>query len=604
MRRWGTALLAIVLLVAGCDKDSSSSAGSSPEKQQVDTLRALPFGDAAQGVVNDVLARAGVGLHEDNAEVTTGQPVRVTRWQARNLAVDAANGGGVPGDALNALAPVPQGAPPVPYLVAAWVTSYDSPSARFARELMGEQDWKHADTVLFPNLVITLFLADALKDVKAPAEPKAQSMALAGMAAAGVCSFAAGFIQHAIVDVAQALKVNTGGGGFFGFLGKIWNVAVDLAAGAVQGLLKTFAKPVVDLIADGFGVVATILQLSSLLTNWRADLKPEPSHNRFGVDSEVITGQFQLAVTQNQPPIPDFIVECAGAVNVDLRDAGSAAGSKVTWTQQNFGRGDLSTRMSADDALSPDKTARYRYQTGQESSELAKSPDTESPALLVKGSVQRNDIQKTRELFTKLLFDQLPSQLHGIVESLAKPLLDAADSKLASITAVNASARTFITYHVPEKKTPTPPPNGAGSGGNGKKAVWPQVCPDVGVITRASPRPGINAGPWEFDGPILPEKLTPPGGKTCGYSAWLGQKDPVTGFQTAEQIGIFLYLDNEPMPAGARAVTIAGTDRAWFEGPLKVIVGGHSMGISITIREGEDPEATMVAVAKEVLGVS
>lgn len=605
------ALMAMVLLTgtAGCSgttKNGSTSSAVPNDDRQITVLRAEPFGDQALGVVNDVLARSGVGVNDNGGEVTTHTTMRLTRWQVRNLAIEAANGGGVPAEELSAAVPVPADAPPLPYLIAAWIKTYDSPGARFSRALMGDQDWTHADRAVFPGLVLTLFTADAVAGAGHPtASSGTQSTAPAAMTLpGGPCTFAATFIQTAIADVAAALKTDTSGGGFGGFLGKIWNVAVDLAATAVKGLISAVTKPVVDAMADAFGVVATIVQVTSFLTEWRAELKPDPTHTRFGVDSEQVDGRFQLAVTQDQTAWPDVVLDCARAVNVDLLAIGSAAGSPVSWTAQNTGRADLSARISADDKLAQDKTASYRYQTGQESSQTATSPDTESFALVVTASVQRQDVRKTRELFTKLLLENIPDPIRGIVTRLAQPLLDQADTRLAALTAVTASARTFITFHTPTKATPTAPPTAGGSTPSiGRRATMPTNCPGPDLITRASPRPSTGeSGPWGFDGDILPSKALG-GAKTCGYSASLGPKDPATGFQTAEQIGIFLDADPDPMAfPRTDPVTIPGADQAWWnDGALYVVIGGRGLVITVQIRVTEDQKATAIRVANAML---
>lgn len=42
------------------------------------------------------------------------------------------------------------------------------------------------------------------------------------------------------------------------FLGRVWNPAVDLAAGLIRGLIDTVTRPVVNLMVQVFGLVATI----------------------------------------------------------------------------------------------------------------------------------------------------------------------------------------------------------------------------------------------------------------------------------------------------------------------------------------------------------
>jgi hypothetical protein len=72
-------------------------------------------------------------------------------------------------------------------------------------------------------------------------------------------------------------------------------------------------------------------------------------------------------------------------------------------------------------------------------------------------SVHRNDIEKVRTLFKELVFDQLPSSIRGIVESIAGPILDAATNHLTSITDVRATGYVAITFHG-EKPPPQPTP--------------------------------------------------------------------------------------------------------------------------------------------------
>jgi hypothetical protein len=157
----------------------------------------------------------------------------------------------------------------------------------------------------------------------------------------------------------------------------------------------------------------------------------------------------------------------------------------VTWTERNAGRADLSTRVGADAELAKDKTADYRYRTGQESAELAKSPDTETSALFVSATLHRNDVDKAQALIEKLVFDQLPSKIAGIVQALAKPYLDAVKARVAALTDLVTTASVYITYHVAAASPSVVPSAGAVSAGAlGKTAVWPKTCPS----TRSSPR--------------------------------------------------------------------------------------------------------------------
>lgn len=327
---------AALVLTACVPVDSGSGSGEAEGAQGlVDRLRALPFGDDAIEAVDEVLEDAGA-LVQDEWDPGASEVVRVTAWQRVNLAAEAANGGGPTGAELEGIVPVPEGSPPVAYLVAAWALEFGSPGAEFSRALLGEQDYTRSDRVIFPMLVITLFLADAASDIDASTlevatarsagtiEPVVASAPAAFAVVAGVCNAVSNFVQNAIATVANAVKVSAENGGILGFLGKIWNAAVDLVAGVVAGLIDFVTRPIVGAIVTVFSAIETIRQVSTLILEWRATLTLEPDANRFGIDGEVVTGDMTVKVQDNRIPIRPFIVDWPGAF--DLRNAGSASG--------------------------------------------------------------------------------------------------------------------------------------------------------------------------------------------------------------------------------------------------------------------------------------
>jgi hypothetical protein len=472
----------VVLGVSGCvpstTPESDSSAIDAGALKSVAELRSLPFDESSVAIVSHALTDAGVAI-ADAWDDTAHEIIRITPWQVQNMAAEAANGGGVTGAELVEMAPTPDGAPPIGYLISAWATTYDSDAARLAHAVLGDQDFHHPESILFPSLVTTLFLAGATADYDASEYPIAGAMGpVLGTAvtasfqqpqAAGLCSTVASFIQHAIATVVNALKVDTSKGGVFGFLGRIWNAAVDLAAGLVKGLLEAVTRPVVQLMVNIFGVIETIRQVSSYLLVWRATLVPKPETNVFGVDDNKVHGRLTLTVLDNRLPIPEPVLDCAEVFGVNLRDAGSATGSKVTWSPTNIARPDLSRLDSAEDVLDRNQIAQYDYFTGQESSSLAKGEEHAGLLKLV-AAVHRNDIEKVRQLFTALVFDQVPSSIRGIVESIAGPILDAATNHLTSLTDVRATGYVAITFHSEPPSNPpmagatSPPAPGSATG--------------------------------------------------------------------------------------------------------------------------------------------
>jgi hypothetical protein len=449
--------LGAILALSGCvpsESDDAEFPAIDPAALKlVEQLRSLPFDAASVGIATDTLESAGVAI-DDVWDPAAKEVVRITPWQTQNMAVEAANGGGVSGAELEAISPAPEGAAPIGYIISAWAIDYDSDAARFAHALLGEQDFHHPETILFPSLVTSLFLADATAGMDATDHPIEQSLGgadftispVAFRAAAGPCSAVANFIQNAIATVFNALTVDTSGGGLLGFLGKIWNTVVNLAFNFVLGLVKIVTQPIVNLIVTVLSAVETIRQVSTFLMAWRSTLVPKPETNRFGIDDERVTGVVSLTVLDNRLPIPDAVIDCADQFKVDLRNAGSAAGSAVAWTATNMARADLSVVDTASAVLDKDQKAEYHYFTGQESAKTAKG-DEHAGLLKLVSSVHRNDIELVRKLFTNLVFDQLPPSIKGIVESIAGPILTAATNHLTSITDVRATGYVAITFH-------------------------------------------------------------------------------------------------------------------------------------------------------------
>lgn len=572
-RRSVTLVVAAVLLVAGCGRATSPGL----EAEHVDTLRRLPISEAAVAVVTDVLTSAGVAV-VDAASPDSTTPVQVADWQVRNLAVEAANGGGVDGQTLNELAPVPDGAPPMAFLLAAWITTYDSAGARFSRELLGEQDWRRAHEVTFPQLVITLFLADATADAgRADATAYAGlATAYAGLAAttsagraetrdntapdtgraevrddaaarivgpvragtvsddavlavaqrspAGPCTTATSFIQNAIATVANALKVNASGGGLFEFLGRIWNTAVDLAAAVVTGLIEAVTRPVVNLLVDVFGVVAVIAQVSSFLTHWRVTGTPDPEENAFGVIPDVVTGSIRIAVADQQLPIPPLVVDCAAAFGVDLTEIG-AVGSGVEWVERPIGRPDLAVRVAADTVIDRDRSATYVYQTGLETPELARSPKERAGLLQVRASIARADFEQIRRLFAQLLLDQIPERIRPLVEPIARPIVDAVTRHLSAISDVRSTTYVAVIYHEEPDPEPAPPGNAQPGGQSGRQPGGPPpgaAPPGDGAPTAPDVPIPDSCPPAEALGYSTEPVITPwdSGATHCQYSVF------------------------------------------------------------------------------------
>lgn len=606
-------VVAVLVVGSGCARSGTDQEGPGsgavlealpvdPRAQSVvDELRALPFDESKLQLIGGLLAEAGVGVYPDDA-VDGSEPVRLSEWQVGNLAAEAANGGGVTGETLRELAPMPPGAPPISYLLAAWVVAYPSPSAGFARALMGEQVWERADQIVFPKLLLTLFVADAAAagphgyqpDQPDQRQGQAAALRLASVVSAtqaGVCSAASSFIQQAIASVAEALKVDTSGGGLLGFLGSIWNFAVDLAAGVVRGLVKAFQDLAVGLLVDAFALVAVVQEVYSYVVEWRADLVAVPEENRFGVGDEVVTGELELQVVDNQLPVPALVLDCAKVFGVDMTRLGSAEGATVDWDfyLPTVARPDLATPTSSDPVLSEHRNAFFRCQTGQEPAELAAGGEETRRADLfrLKATARRDDLEKIRQLLTSLVLDRLPAAIADVVRSLADPLFKAVTDRLGDLVDPDSTKLVSVYFHVPDDDTtPEPGPIDQEPGDSTVTGAIPRNCPIATLVALGFQSLGSDR---RDPGVIF----------TCFFDP--GDGDYQLGVAAAKG------AQTEPPTSTSEPVDIPGADAAWItedlcgEGchDIRVVVGDETM----VVGGGGASTEELIVIAKRILGV-
>jgi hypothetical protein len=572
------AAFVVVTLLAGCTSSGGSAGGSGssgssfdPAAQAaVEKLRAQPFGESQVDGVVAVLHTAGVGVYADGS-AGGAEPLRFLHWQVVNLATEAANGGGIRGATLDSLTGRVDGVPPVSYLIAAWVSSYPSPAAAYARALLGTQDWHHAPEIAYPKLVVTLFTADAL--AAGPHGYVARPAVFAARAD-GPCTAVANFIQQAIADVAAALKVDTSGGGILGFLGGIWNVAVDLAAGVVRGLLKAVQGLLLQPLVEAFALLATIDQVTSYLVQWRARSQRLPADTRYGVDSEVVNGKVEVDVTDNQLPVPAVIRDCSKHFGSDLDKIGSAAGAPIAWTKRIIGPADLATQTAGDDKLTEERSATFTYQTGQESADAAASADSTDGFLQVTATIDRYDLDEVRKLLNNLIHSAIPPGIADIVARLAAPIIQAATELFRDLTDIEVRVDPVrVTYHHDEKKpsakaSPVP----SVSKGQGR---LPRQCPGAARISDLS---GIYFDLGEVNNLQPPTAIQ----VTCEYgsaSKHIEMRLTLSKWDIATQ--------GSPAGASKSEITIPGADRAWRgtdeynQEAVTVLVGDHVLAIGI-----------------------
>jgi hypothetical protein len=501
-------VLAVAVFASGPAAITSATAAG--ERAAVPNPRGSYLsGKFDQRVVDRVvadLARVGIGVYELGTSAPLHRvhapesPVRLTLEQARNAALGAWAHSGLSGADLDMLAPLDPGlettVPPASAILAAYVKAAKTPGAELARRIMGGQDWKRFQSIVFPAVVLELFESDlAEKALGGKAAPDASAMQASatptgvvshlgkGVARAGACSLVLDFIDRTIKAVFAAIprirapdaaKVT---GIFGGFLGGIINTAVHLAVGAVNGLIdgiqtlvvngvKVLVQPVLDVIADVAAVVATVATVVTTLQPWSGRIKASPSPTRKAVGSErPIPGAFTLTVqTVGVTPDewPQDIADCANRAGVTLPPL-RPQDAPVTWDVQDQSPATLATPTSSGTTmLAKDSTAKLEFATTVESAEVVKNGTLQYGAVRAVATVKRDDLEKLRDQLVNLLFRQIPAVVAPIIgpplRALLTPKINAALSGITSLQDVKAEGFEYVKYHEPKLEEKTPPP--------------------------------------------------------------------------------------------------------------------------------------------------
>jgi hypothetical protein len=510
-------LLASTLIVGG----STTSAGTpSPTTVPAPPTTTVALDPAA---VAGSLEAAGIAVADESD--ATGK-IAVTRHQLDAMAAEVADGNGVLGADLDAITPMPAGAPPFSYLVAAWMHVAPTPRAELARSWYpADTDWAQAPRLALPRAVLLLFVIDVAEDADAnlPALPADQTFTDSGgstpdttpsgwrteSAVGAACSLVHDFFTNQITVLFNKLKLGTDflGGGALGFAGgiiaTIWNAAVDLARTVVQGLVDTLGRPVLEAIGKAIAVTGLVTHISSYVTGWRIDVS---------VDSSTLwmsgqPGVFTISDTTEQFSWRPALEQCATAFGIRL-PAVLAPGTEVRWqVVENAGLdgyAPLIVEQSSDTVIPQSGQPTFRFVTGTDP--FPGSDKVVFGRATVVARVANSDLRRVLDLTKQLIGDAiggivtgalppvpgLADEVRGALQQIYNPALEQLDAAItsgsSSVFELTAQDAVYVYYHGEDDDPPPPPPPppappapgqpgpGQGSGGDAFCAViraWP-----------------------------------------------------------------------------------------------------------------------------------
>ncbi|GAC1355876.1 MAG: hypothetical protein NVSMB31_16440 [Vulcanimicrobiaceae bacterium] len=447
----------------------------------------------------DVLAGAGVAVYDAPDAPKPLRPVdgspsplRFTRWQARTLALQVAFGGGFLGSRLDEVVATPKKVPTFSGTLAAWVTRYDGAGAKSAGEIMGKQDWQHAPNVVFPAIVLALFLADvarahAKKAAGSTGGPRLAMIpvtnALAwltpqgrAVAASDPCSAAADFLSGTIADVVSALQFKgSSQNEFLAFLAFLWNQGLVMAGGVLKAVINNVLKPLTEILQQIATAVGIVTQVVSALQAWSVGVHPTGAGEhgalrqvmRFQIGDEPLNSSTQgvfIATIETGKNIswPGWLIGCAAQYGVDLA-AAPTSDSTVSW-RINDGIPQYARESSRSDRVTvtdEKNEAYFAFITNKETPQVAAKGAPDQGVLSVEVSIRRVQLEKLKLLVEHLILDQLPQRLANELYPYFKQFITPLEDKLLNLinAPIDGVGAVLINFHDAADVVPSASPS-------------------------------------------------------------------------------------------------------------------------------------------------
>jgi hypothetical protein len=496
-------IVAAGLLAPACTVLASAVpvAGSTMANTSTSTVTTVAPTTTVAPSADDVAASiTATGLEVVDTLDAPTSGISVTRDQLEVMAAEVVGGSGILGGELDTVTPMPQGAPPLSYLLAAWLHDAPTPRAQLARSWYpGETDWTQAPTVLFPRAVLLLFIVDVAEqaNTELPPLPADQTFVVpssaptpegtvAGLRAGPVgaaCDLISGFFTNQIAALFDMLRLRTDflGGGALGFIGGIiatvWNTAVDLASAAVQRLVRNLGEPVLQAIGQAIAIAGIVSHVSTYVTGWHISVQANPQVITFPVaPAPPLTGQFVVTDASSRPWQPE-LQQCAQAFGVAIPRV-LEPDAPIRWDIVNNagvpdGRAPLISPTSPLTGVVPSQgSPLLEYTTGQDPSA---DGDLGLGNVTVTVGMSRSELTKLLQLVQRLVDNLVASIVNfalpvpalaepvsAELQKLLRPLLDdlarAIGGGPAGVFELTGRDQLFVRYLRPRDPATTPSP--------------------------------------------------------------------------------------------------------------------------------------------------
>lgn len=490
--------------------------------------------DATAGVEAAIraLAVSGVGVYEGPSAAAPiyrldgpSSPLRFLRWQAENLARDADADGGIGADEIDELLPMPPESVPFSLVLAGYVAAAQTPGAEHARQLMADQDLEAPAALLFPTLVLALFVGEvtgaaasgataesggvlipepAIARAATPAVARAAAPARAlttdlkiarapvRLAAAGVCGDLTTFFTDTLQKVAAAIVAVLPDIPFLKAAME-WALTKGLQLGLKVAADLVELIPYIGAIRSAIGVLALAVTVVAALRDWTVSVAAQPASAHYSVGPS--TSQANAIGTVDDGPGDVFspaVRECASLLSIDLAKGG-AAGSTATW-QVVSGSEHAAPGDNQDTQVDAGRRTTLRLVMTREPEDVHKSSRIANGLVRLRVTVKRQDVEQVRKFIEGAITSSLPPSVYtALTGQFGDPL-----AKIAAMTDITGQGRLVAEYHLPEEPTLPPDP---------RPSATVPATPDVFCQKYADTIEWAAANPDLALGPFLAELL-------------------------------------------------------------------------------------------------
>jgi hypothetical protein len=456
-------LLALAVGLTGCGGTPSTaapngSAAASPAQSDSPSIEEAI----------DALADAGVGVYDGPTSATpvrepvgAASPFRLLHSQVENLARDAAAGGGIGADQIDALLPMPDGSVPFSFILAGYVAASQTAGADHARALMADQDLEQPASLLFPTLVLAMFVgevtaaADTAAVEMASLERSGVRLAIAGgpgsirLAATDVCADFSGFVKSTLQAVSAAIITVLPDIPFLK-TAISWALTKGIALGldAAAGLIELI--PFIGALRTAIGAIALAVTVVAALRDWTVPVTVQPGLAHYSVGATV--GLADAIGTVDDGPGDVFSPEvrsCAALLGISLAKGG-AEGSIATWSVV-AGSNHASPSANQQTTVGADRRTTLRLVMSREPEDVHDSATIANGLVVLRVTVKRQDVEQVKTFIEKAITGVLPEPVYkAVTGTFGDPL-----SKITAMVDINGQGRLVAEYHLPDE---TPPP--------------------------------------------------------------------------------------------------------------------------------------------------